>query len=920
MNSYSDILPFWAKSGDAEKDGSITYHPVICHMIDTSNVVLVMWEKCLSPKIKALLAKNLGMKESDAGKFIAFFCGLHDSGKIYIFFVSKWQPGMDAVIHSGYSLPLNPCSKTHGTVTGKVLIEILKKKFNMPLERAISLSIALGGHHGLFPSENDISKITLKNIGEDWLKAIEKHVDILADLLEIDQCSLENVIMNVRDTNTFDFIIAGLTTVTDWIASSKEYFPPAGSYLKSTEDTQSIKNIILSEYVESSKQQAVKALHELGWVSWKPDDKQVTFFDLFGFLDNDLRPLQVAATKIAPKLDNPGLVLIEAPMGEGKTETALFLYEKWQLLAGQRGCYFALPTQATSNQLFDRMVKFIRRRYSEQVVNLGLLHSQAELSAEYRKLRLAAIEQDKGEELGQVVAEEWFAKKKRGLLAPFAVGTIDQSLLSVLKIKHCFVRLFGLSAKVVVLDEIHSYDLYTTSLIKRMLEWFAAMGTSVVILSATLPRTKRLELLNAYGEFHENENVLYPRISWVTNKSWGSVPFGARPNRGVYLSFKEPEFGKVCNELVKIISQNGGCGAWICNTIKSAQNIYDKLTNICQEKGIEVILFHSRYPFEEKMKLENKIKNSFGTKSLIELDDPDYCKRPEKAIVVATQVIEQSLDVDFDIMVSELAPIDLILQRSGRLQRHCRKRPPCFNFPYLWIISPQVKEEMPDFGSDGCVYYQYILLLSWLTLKQISSKNQGHIRIPEDMEDLIESVYSNERQVEIPGYLSEIARKWQADLTEKLDEEAKYARNVMVKSPDTEEIFYDFTQDLEEENPEVHRSLQAMTRLCEPSVQVACLFKKGGRLSITKDMSKEVRLDTEPDNELTKAILNRSVTLSHKTIVFALFKKAVPKGWKRNPLLRNHRIIEFEEGAAEVDGVQILLDDAKGIVIQDGKE
>jgi CRISPR-associated endonuclease/helicase Cas3 len=919
MNSYFDILPFWAKSGESEVDGSITYHPVICHMIDTSNVVSVMWETLLSPKIKELLTMNLRLTEWEAGQFVAFLCGLHDTGKIHITFVSKWKPGKDAILYSGYSSPSNPCTKTHGIITGKVLIEVLIKKFNISLERAINLSIALGGHHGLFPSENDIGKVNLKNIGENWLKAVEKHVDILAELFGTDSIFFKDAIISINDTNSFDFMIAGLTTVADWIASSKEYFPLAGAYAKS-ENHLSVKKIDLVEYLEISKRQAAKALHELGWLSWNPDGKQVTFFDLFGFSDNNLRPLQMAAAEIAPELDSPGLVLIEAPMGEGKTETALFLYEKWQIQAGQRGCYFALPTQATSNQLFDRMIKFIRRRYPKQIVNLALLHSQAETSTEYQKLRLAAIEEDNDDTLGKVVAEEWFARKKRGLLAPFAVGTIDQSLLSVLRIKHNFVRLFGLATKVVVLDEIHSYDLYTTSLIKRMLEWFAAMGTSVVILSATLPRQKRLELLNAYGKFHEEPDMKYPRISWITSKSQGSRSFGARPNPGVYLSFKGPKREEVCNELVKVISQDGGCAAWICNTVKSAQNIYDQLVDICQDKGIELILYHSRYPFEEKMKLENKIRDLFGTKSLMEPDDPDYHERPGKAIVVATQVIEQSLDIDFDIMVSELAPIDLILQRSGRLQRHFRKRPPGFDLPYMWIITPQLNEEIPDFGNDTGVYHQYILLLSWLKLKQMLHQSQAHIRIPEDMEDLIEAVYSEEQRIEIPDYLAKTAVEWEAELADDLKKEVDWAKNALVKSPDTDEIFYNFNQDLEEENPEVHRSLQAMTRLCEPSVQVACLFKKGERLSLTKDMSKEIKIDTEPDNELTKLILNRSVTLSHKTIVFGLFKKPVPKGWKRNPLLRNHRIIEFENGAAEVDGVQIYLDDAKGIVIPDGKE
>ena len=116
------------------------------------------------------------------------------------------------------------------------------------------------------------------------------------------------------------------------------------------------------------------------------------------------------------------------------------------------------------------------------------------------------------------MAEEWFAKdKKQALLAPYGVGTIDQALLAVLQTKHVFVRLFGFAGKCVILDEVHAYDAYMTTLMERLLRWLATLRCPVVLLSATLPKEKRLALIRAYTgkELPEPEHKNYPRITTV---------------------------------------------------------------------------------------------------------------------------------------------------------------------------------------------------------------------------------------------------------------------------------------------------------------------------------------------------------------------------------------------------------------------
>src|SRR5207248_6281763 len=122
------------------------------------------------------------------------------------------------------------------------------------------------------------------------------------------------------------------------------------------------------------------------------------------------------------------------------------------------------------------------------------------LNPRFERLRYAAWVYDEEKRPSAVVAEEWFARnKKQALLAPFGVGTIDQALLAVLQTRHVFVRLFGLAGKCVVLDEVHAYDAYMTTLMERLLRWLAALGCPVMLLSATLPRDKRVKLLRAYA-------------------------------------------------------------------------------------------------------------------------------------------------------------------------------------------------------------------------------------------------------------------------------------------------------------------------------------------------------------------------------------------------------------------------------------
>jgi len=140
-------------------------------------------------------------------------------------------------------------------------------------------------------------------------------------------------------------------------------------------------------------------------------------------------------------------------------------------------------------------------------INLNLVHGHSLLSDDLARLRLRGITSEGEEEEAAVIAESWFTPKKRALLSPFAVGTVDQALMSVMQVRHSTVRLFGLANKTVVLDEVHAYDVYTSTIIDRMVQWLSSIGSSVVVLSATLPRERRNELIRAYGAVSESSEA-----------------------------------------------------------------------------------------------------------------------------------------------------------------------------------------------------------------------------------------------------------------------------------------------------------------------------------------------------------------------------------------------------------------------------
>ncbi len=541
MKEINIISRLWAKTTHDAKNYENAFHPLICHLIDVATAAKLLWEKVLPEKTKERLAKIFELENDleKAGNLIAFLIGLHDLGKCSPPFALRGKnDSRDNQTFRLLELYQNTecfcdgfktaSESPHGYVTSVVLPPILEEKYKFPKALAKNIADIIGGHHGTFPDSNFLTKKT----GDDycgnqiWRDAQRKLVEALADLFKVEGDFSR--LPNQKLDNATAMIFAGLTTTADWIGSNADFFKC--EILDSTKEF----SLDINEYLEKSKLQAAEALEKLGWTNWTRESGEKSFDVLFPHI-KDKRHLQNVAIKITEELNEVGICVVESPMGEGKTEAAMFLADAWNARLGTRGVYFALPTQATSNQMFGRVEEFLSKKFAGENVNVQLMlqHGHSSISAEFgekienfRNIQNISDDADK-KGFSNIAAAEWFTYKKRGLLVPFGVGTVDQILLAALQTKHVFVRLFGLAHKTIIIDEVHAYDAYMSTLLERLLEWLAALSSPVVILSATLPQKKRDALVKAYlkglGKAVETDELekigqadVYPRISYAT--------------------------------------------------------------------------------------------------------------------------------------------------------------------------------------------------------------------------------------------------------------------------------------------------------------------------------------------------------------------------------------------------------------------
>jgi len=505
-----------------------------------------------------------------------------------------------------------------------------------------------------------------------------------------------------------------------------------------------------------------------------------------------LRPIQAEVELLVARGVEPGLAIIEAPMGEGKTEAALYLAIRWAQMSDKEGLYFALPTAATSNQMHGRVQELLDRLGLATEQGIRLVHGMSWLIDD--DTPASSIQTEDEKKAGRNYAVEWFRPAKRGLLASYGVGTVDQALSSVLHVRHSYLRLLGLSGKVLIVDEVHSYDPYMNEILIRLLEWCGTLRVPVILLSATLPAFRRRLLVQAYSgtlpvDMGNREGECpYPLITLARgggDAPESVIPQSSAPRPDIELHMHQGllENPEPTADLVVEAAANGGCICVIANTVRSAQELYGQLVRRVNRDECDLVLFHARFPAWRRAELEKRVLDLFDKRSTLPPGDAERTIRPNRAILVATQVIEQSLDVDFDEMFTEIAPIDLVLQRVGRMHRHARPSRPTGPAPRLHVLLPDSPAN--GFGRSGIVYHPLVLLKTLGVLSEMD-----HILLPADIRRLVELVYDNNPRPDMPldGVTDDLLQRLFNELSEETRRFERAAHKYLSPKPDDEEF------------------------------------------------------------------------------------------------------------------------------------
>jgi CRISPR-associated endonuclease/helicase Cas3 len=827
-------------------------------MLDTAAVAREVLHR-EPARTRELYARDLGLDVDTALPWVCALAGLHDLGKASPAFQRKWTPGATRVREQAltWSESDPPADLAHGLITQWAL-EVLLNELGWTYRSALHVADAVGCHHGFRATSDDLDIDRREHGGRHWDAARKELLEAVLDVLGVrgEPPALE------RLSGAAFMRMAGLTSFADWIGSSLPFAPLNGD---------------LSTYYRGALERARAALDAIGWHRREPlmpaPAPLETVFAYLGSYGRPFRarPLQTRIEALVKEITAPTLLLIEAPMGEGKTEAAFYAHLHLEAALGHRGMYVALPTQASGNMMFTRTLEFLNHAGSGKHLDLQLLHGATLLNEQYQSIAVRGnVPEDEPQ---AVAAREWFSHKKRALLSEYGVGTVDQALLSVLNVKHQFVRLWGLANRTVVIDEVHAYDTYTSGLIATLVRWLHSLDSSVVVMSATLPGAKRRELLEAFGA-QQLPEIGYPRITRVSHGRAEATTFEARPQPTLTVRQAPAEITDLARLLAKL-TQRGGCAACIVNTVQRAQALYREL----QPSGIALYLFHARYTADERQRREEQVIQLFGK---------DGANRPERAILVATQVVEQSLDLDFDVMVTDLAPIDLVLQRAGRLHRHDRPQVARrgHTAPVLYVAGMQHEGELPELGKPhyfDAVYERYVLLRTWAMLKRLTQ-----VEPPGDIDRLVQTVYSDDGLAED---LSDDARKAFAEAKAAMDRDVggDQADSGAVVIGDPLNGTWETVKGLKRQaEDDAGYFLPVLTRKGEESANAVPLYVVAGGYVLDPEGARPARLKGTLSIDEAKAVYMRSVRLSRPEVVRGLKAQLIPRtAWRENPLLRD---------------------------------
>ncbi len=759
-----DYYFYWGKS-TKKGDKEFSYHLLPYHCLDVAAVTWLL----LDPESRR--CKDIAQKLSFPGKTVRYVITLimiiHDLGKFSKTFQSL-VPGLYCILFPLHKIKIY--EERHDTLgfllwrgdpnrNENSIKYLFDSKNNILMQIADYIIKAAFGHHGIPPLESSRGGNTPLYVSsffdDNDVKAAQSFINSCFDLLGIIPEFPENYIIPKKILKELSWQIAGLGILADWVGSNQEYFP----YLSDI--------VELKDYWNNrALSQASIALDKIRWNVGKAS-KYSDISSMFPFIHRPT-PLQSLA-EITPLSTGPKLFIIEDVTGAGKTEAAMVLAARIMAAGEADGLYIGLPTMATANAMFNRMKQAYYKLYTDNSKpSIILSHGSSHLYDVFIKL-LQKEDQSYGnvEETASAYCNEWFTdNRKKALLADVGVGTIDQALIGILPVRHQSLRLLGMQRKVLVVDEVHAYDPYMGHLLETLLEAHARSGGTAILLSATIPLKKKRDILKAFRRGLGNQDDVteysgekaFPSITQVAKDvlKIDIVQTSKKLKREVDVKFTY-NYSDVLAEIIKK-AEKEECVCWVRNTVKDARKAYFDLRNMSGIECENIDLFHSRFAMIDRARIEKATIDNFGIMS-------GKDKRKGR-ILIATQVVEQSLDLDFDAMFSDLAPIDLLIQRAGRLRRHVRDKEGNRlednavderGVPVIYLFCPVFNDNADknwlsgDFKGTSSVYQNVGIL--WRTQRLLEGKKGW--KMPEEARDLIENVYDENNSQELPEGLKE---------------------------------------------------------------------------------------------------------------------------------------------------------------------
>ncbi|MFB8020828.1 CRISPR-associated helicase Cas3' [Streptomyces rubiginosohelvolus] len=925
-------------------DPSLPPYPLVRHLLDAAAMALHLWDVYLAENQRVRIAVGMGLSgELDRARALVGLCaGLHDIGKLSGFqFCSRPAAQFLSGELAAGSERMSTEGAGHdvaGMSAAAAVLEVLGFDDEDEMSAAARVAEIIGGHHGRFHQRKKGAHTTF--LGDAvWADQRVAHAAAVHEALgaPVAPGSFEAPVA---------VLVTGVVILADWLVSQEGYLRKRQRSIEPS----------LAAHFRRSQADAASLLRDAGLAPVELERKG--FAEAYG-IAGDPNPLQRSVMDelviAAGAGGRGGIMLVTAAPGDGKSETALEAERILSGIFGTQGYAFLLPTMATSDQMHDRVARALGNQ-SGQGAGLTLVHSMAWLSRSYADEGLdgEAVLTCDGDEApagrrrreADMRPGRWLRGPKRPLLAQFAVGTIDQALMAVLPVRHNALRMLALSNKTFIVDEAHAYDPYMQVLLGRLLNWLGYYGVPVVLLSATLPCSVGDRLVKEYlqGAGHKRSVLKrqtfpapYPGWLYVDGESGRCVQMSqdrqleqararnmrlrvdvervAHGGKGVVAG----RIAVIKRLLEPVVAGGGGIALVVCNTVGDAQETYlelrEEFDRRSHEEAGDVQLLHARFPGDVREERTASVTSGLGRSG----------PRPVRRIVVATQVVEQSLDLDADIVISDLAPLSLLLQRAGRCWRHeqhwqrlgypdGRGRP-------VWADEPRLVVLDPVAGGGrvpvqwGEVYSEHLL---GRTSRMLAEVEGSGVAIPDDVQGLVEAVHGDSEDFDWNVPFSREAKAWAEHKGKETAERSVAALCAVPRARQVAELHELHAMEGDEDEWEVS------TRLGADSVRLLCAYvQDGGQLTL--DAEGRQPLPEMPEDGRMPAPHVRLVMRRTIPVRADWFREAEPAAfcppasWVEHPVLGDLRVLRqpVQQGraqAVEVGGRMLRLHQDLGLV------